>query len=109
MVQRQRTRGFECEITRQVTEGIRVNVESLNLLAGQRADQAEHDYGHDFPELGRPLEREALEELADARNYIVWRLDAIHRGLDDQEWRVQHLQIALRHVALAFEEIRSAE
>ncbi|GAC1522495.1 MAG: hypothetical protein NVS3B1_07940 [Marmoricola sp.] len=104
-----RDRLFECNITRQIAGTIGVDVEPLNQFAEQRADGVgESEYRSDFPDLARNLTREACEELADARNYLVWRLDAHHRGLiDGPSEDVEQLQIGLRHVVLAFEAIRT--
>src|SRR5581483_5124657 len=99
---------FEDEATRYIVSGTAVDPTPINALAGSRADRAQQEYGHDFPSLERDLEREALEELADARNYIVWRLDAINRGLCGGAWRVEHLQRALRNVVVAFDDVRQA-
>lgn len=104
-----RDREFEAEAIRELAAGLGVNVEPLIRFARQRADAGERAYRHDFPDLTRDLEREGLEEGADWTNYIVWRLDAIRRDLvEGQEWKVEHLQAALRHVALAFEATRAA-
>jgi hypothetical protein len=102
-----RDKAFEATVVREMTRGIRVDPEPLIHLAQTRADRFAHDYGRDFPDLTRNLEHEALEEIADAVNYVVWRLDAIRRGVDLAEWKVAHLQIAVRHFALAFEELRA--
>lgn len=108
-VRHPRNPAFERELTRQMGRGLRVDVEHLNRLAGQRAcTLGAAEYGSGLPEVSRDLEREAIDEMADARNYLVWRLDQIHRGLVEDDGRTEHLQIALRHVALAFEEIRRA-
>lgn len=104
-----RDRDFEATAIRRIAAGLGVNVEPLVRFACQRADAFESEYGHDFPDLNRDLEREGLEEAADWANYIVWRLDAIRRDMvEGQEWKVGHLQDALKHVALAFEATRAA-
>ena len=100
-----RDRQFERAATREIAGCLGMDIEPLIVFAERRADHFEGDYGHDFPDLSRNLEQEALDELADARNYIVWRLDAIHRGLSGGD--VEQLQIALKHVALAFAALRS--
>ncbi len=111
--ERCRDRGFERETTNRAATGLGIDVEALNRLAEARADGLGHEaYGRDFPDIGRDLRREAIEELLDARNYVVWLLDAMQRGwiLAVNEDRTRHLQAALRHVILAFEEInRSRE
>lgn len=104
-----RDRDFEGEAIRRIAAGLGVNVEPLVRFACQRADAFESEYGHDFPDLSRDLEREGLEEAADWTNYIVWRLDSIRRDMvEGQEWKIEHLQTALKHVALAFEATRAA-
>lgn len=104
-----RDREFEVNAVRRVAGGLGVNVEPLIRLAQERADAGQQDYRHDFPDLTRDLELEGLEEGADWANYIVWRLDAIRRNMvEGQEWKVEHLQAALKHVALAFEATRAA-
>lgn len=100
-----RNRDFERRATREIAGALGVDIEALIAFAERRADHFEGDYGHDFPDLSRNLEQEALDELADARNYVVWRLDAIHRGLCGGD--VEQLQIALKHVALAFAALRT--
>jgi len=101
---------FECEITRYLLSGINVDPEPLNVFAGRRADIAKRDYGRDFPDLSRDLAKEACEELADARNYAVWWLDAFNRGLlpDSEHWKAEHVQAGLKHAALAFNEFHQA-
>jgi len=101
-----RDREFEREAVRHITAGIRVDHDALTVYSQTRADQHASEYGHDFPAADRNLDREALEELGDATNYVTWALDRVRRGLDDQEWKVAHRQIALRHIALAFDELR---
>ena len=100
-----RNRDFERRATREIGGTLGVNIEPLIVFAERRADYFQADYGHDFPDLERNLEQEALDELADARNYIVWKLDAIHRDLCEGD--VEQLQIALKHVALAFAALRA--
>jgi hypothetical protein len=104
----QRNREFEDRATRELSRGLLVDVAALNAFAGRRADQGASDYRCDFPDPERDLEREVAEELADARNYLVWRLEQINRGLHDGHWKVCHLQRALRCVVLAFEETSKA-
>ena len=104
----QRDRTFERRLTRELSAGLSINPEPLIVMAEQRANLFGYEYGHDFPSLERNLELETLEELCDAKNYIGWRLEAIHRGLCEDEDRTSHLQAALRYVALAFEEVRRA-
>lgn len=99
-----RDREFERLCTRELAGGLGVDVGPLILFAERRADHFAADYGHDFPDLERDLEQEALDELADARNYVVWKLDAIRRELATGD--VEQLQLALKHVALAFEALR---
>lgn len=106
-VRHQRNRGFERELTERIV-GFVADARALSVFAERRADRAEDEYGQDFPALDRDLEREALEELADCRNYVVWRLDGIHRDLFEGGERVEHLQNALRYVALAFNEVMQA-
>lgn len=103
-----RDREFEDRCTQETCIGIHVNTTVLSSFAGTRADRFATTYGSGFPALDRNLEMEALEELADARNYIVWRLDGINRGLfPGQEWKIAELQLALRSVAMGFEQLRS--
>lgn len=101
---------FEREMTRTRANGLKIDPEPLNIYAEARAGRGAVDYGTDFPGSSRCLFTEALQELADARNYIVWQLDVIRRsddGHDDGQWRVEPLQRALASVALAFEDVRS--
>lgn len=100
-----RNREFERRATREIAGGLGVDIEPLIAYAERRADVCQEEYGHDFPDLKRNLEHEALDELADARNYIVWKLDAIHR--ERLTGDVEQLQIALKHVALAFAALRA--
>jgi hypothetical protein len=102
-----RNRDFERDVIKDAAGGLMVDPEPLIVFAQRRADQFEREYGHDFPSLERDMAQETLDELGDAANYIAWYLDAIHRGLLEGGDRVTHLQRALRHVVLAFEEIRS--
>ena len=95
-----RDREFEQRAIREIAGCLGVDVEPLIAFAQHRADIGQAEYGHDFPDLARNLEHEALDELADAAIYVVWQLDAIHRGLHDGD--VERLQIVLKHVALAF-------
>lgn len=103
-----RNRELERDIIRNAAAGLMVDPEPLIVFANRRAEQGAIDYGFEFPSLDRDLAQETLDELGDAANYIAWFLDAIHRGLLDGGDRVTHLQRALRHVVLAFEETRSA-
>ncbi len=100
-----RDREFEPRAIREIAGCLGVDLEPLIFYAGRRADAGQADYGRDFPDLSRNLEQEALDELADGTNYIVWRLDAIRRGLCGGD--VEQLQIALKHVALAFAALRA--
>lgn len=91
----------ECAMTKEIAT---VDVTALNRMATERAAQGALNYGTGAPELSRDLERDALEELADCRNYLVWRLDQIQRGIrDDMLWAVPNLQLALRSTAIAFD------
>jgi hypothetical protein len=101
--------GFELLLLRELCAGLNIDTSILARLAAHRADAGADEYGHDFPDLQRDLELEGLEEGADWSNYLRWRLDGIRRGLfPGQEWKVEHLQAALRHIALAFEATRAA-
>lgn len=101
---------WERDLLRHVATGLNADVGALILFARKRAEIGERNYGEAFPAPNRDLMLEAKEELGDGTNYIMWKLDRIRRGLDEaEEWRVPGLQIALRHVALAFEEIRSVQ
>lgn len=103
-----RDREWEAQATREMTRGLALDPEPLIAFATRRADSAQQEYGCDFPNLDRDLGLETADELADARNYVVWWLDAIRRDLAEGGDRVVHLQRALRHIALAFDEVRSA-
>lgn len=104
----ERDREFEDLTTRELATGL-ADPEPLIAYARKRADRAQAEYGHDFPDTTRDLEVEALDELADCRNYIVWRLDGIRRGLfPNDHWRVPHLQMALRGVITVFEQLQQA-
>lgn len=105
-----RDREWEREATQRIA-GDMVDVAALNALAERRADDGAAVYGFDFPALDRDLEREALEELSDCRNYLVWRLDGIRRDLydDDDPDRIANLHLALRGLAQVFEAVRKAQ
>lgn len=99
---------FEQELTRHLATGLSVDVESINRFAGDRANNGAGEYGTGFPERSRDLPREALEEIADLRNYLVWALERVHRGHAPDGLHVGHLQCALRHTILAFDEVSRA-
>lgn len=101
----ERNRLFEREATREIASTLGASIDDLNMLAERRADQ----YGDEFPDPTRNLELDALEELADCRNYLLWRIESIHRGVHDRIDKVPHLQLALKHVALAFEAVRACD
>jgi hypothetical protein len=103
-----RDREFERLIVRNAAAGLMVDPEPLIVFAQRRADHFAGEYGHDFPSLERDMAQETLDELGDAANYLSWFLDAIHRDLLEGGDRVTHLQRALRHVILAFDEVRQA-
>ena len=105
----ERDRAGEREITDEIGGTLSVYTGAINQMAEQRADTASDEYGAGFPLLSRNLEREGLEELADCRNYIVWRLQSLLWELVEDDGRIPHLQTALRHVVMAFEELRAAD
>lgn len=100
---------WESDLLQHISSGLNADVSALRVFARRRAEIGERNYGEAFPASGRDLLREAREEAGDLANYLMWQLDRIRRGLDDREWLVPQLQIALRHVVLAFEEIRGAQ
>jgi hypothetical protein len=53
--------------------------------------------------VGRDLSMEALEELADARNYLVWRAAAEWRSPHPNEDILADISEALVHVVRAFD------
>ena len=77
--------------------------------AEARGDAGAAIYGRDFPDLERNFEREGMDEGADWSLYVRWRLDAIRRGLCDDDGRTPYLQLALKHIALAYEATRQAD
>ena len=103
-----RDREFERRLVREATAGLMIDPEPMIVFAQRRADHFERDYGHDFPSLDRDMAQETLDELGDACNYIAWYLDAIRREWVEGGDRVTHLQTALKHVALAFDEVQRA-
>lgn len=106
-IREERDPQFEQQLTRWLAEGLSVDVEPLIVHAQWRADKAEAEYGKGFPDASRDLVKEAIEELLDCRNYIVWKLEQIHRS-DDDSASTDPLQSAMRHVILAFEDLRRA-
>lgn len=70
---------FELEAT--ITAARSVNVDHLNQFATLRADAG----GAYRPAPERDLHREVLEELADARNYLVWWMQRVVAGEDDAD------------------------
>lgn len=106
----ERDRSFERALAREIAGELGFSIEPLIVLAEQRADAGAAEYGHDFPDLARDFEAEGCEEGADWSNYLRWRLDGIRRGVfDEHDWDVGLLQLALKHVALAFEATRHAK
>ncbi len=99
---------FEALMVRELAGGLGIDVTALNTFADRRAQAGAVAYGEDFPNVQRNLELDALEELADCRNYLCWRLEQIHRGIVDDEDRTAALSLALKHVANAFEAVRAA-
>lgn len=76
----------------------------ITQLAEQRAPL---DPLRDFP--WRDLHEDALEELADCRNYTAWaalRLDLARIGTHDAHESRAALQRALAHIVEAFAEIK---
>lgn len=101
----QRDRRFEAEILRQLCDGLKIDWQLLNTFASRRADLAEREYGRDFPDIvRRNMAREGADEQADSVNYARWWLDAYNRGLipEDQHWKAEHFETALKCSALAF-------
>jgi hypothetical protein len=106
-----RDRRFENEIVRELCEGLKIDWQLLNTYAGRRADRAEREYGRDFPDIvNRNMAREGADEAADGVNYPRWWLDAYNRGLipEDEHWKAQHFEAALKYSALAFHEFAQA-
>lgn len=88
---------FERDWTRQAGESIHVDVDDLIRFAESRAG------GVPVRQLQtRDFTREVLEELADARNYLVWRAQQeLGRAVPDGEV-VGEVARALQSVAVAF-------
>lgn len=105
-----RDRGWEREALQRIA-GDMVNVGPLMMHAQRRADEGAEVYGFDFPDLSRNLEQEALDELADCTNYVLWRLDGLRRSLydDDDPDRIANLHLALRGLAQVYEAVRKAQ
>lgn len=99
---------WEQQLIRECTTGLMIDAGPLIKFAQDRANVGERDYGFDFPSLDRDMVLEGLREGGDWTNYISWELDKIRRGIAPGGDRVVHLQRALRHVALAFEECQRA-
>ena len=99
-----RDRAFECELTSRIS-GEFVSADAINRHAQGRSDSL----GDDISLIPvRDFVLETLEELSDARNYIVWQLQLIHLNLLEDDGQVELLQTALRSVVFAFEELRKA-
>lgn len=97
-------------LAREIAGELGFSIEPLIVLAEQRADLGAREYGRDFPDPARDLEVDGCEEGADWANYLRWRLDGIRRGVfDEKDFNVGLLQLALKHVALAFEATRHAK
>lgn len=67
-----RNRDFERELTSWVAKQAGVNSDSLSAFAEARADAGAREYGDDPMDWERSYLLEALEEIADARNYACW-------------------------------------
>ena len=79
-----------------VDDLIRFSEERANVLTpGEVRDRTAKDY-----------QREALEELADCRNYLVWWLQAIH--LEEVGGGVEALGDAMRALAVLWRAVREA-
>lgn len=94
---------FGGEWTRSAASAVNAPVEDLIRFADTRAK--------DGPVKGLPgrdLIREGLEELADARNYVVWEAQRQYEGHKPDSGVIEHLGTALGYVAAAFAELRAA-
>lgn len=93
---------LEHEMTAAAARDVGANPDRLSDFADRRARPG--------PVLcaGRDLELEAAEELADARNYVVWRLAQLEQlGHDSIRLHARRRRISrvLALVALAFDEL----
>lgn len=86
---------FERTATEQYAHGM--DVDELIRFSQARADA----HGPTRPARPQGLRREVLEELADARNYLVWWLQAIHH--DEIEGDPDAIGRSLAAVAVAWE------
>ena len=93
----------ERAFTRQAGQVIGRDVEDLIAVSELRAGTG--------PVSGLPrrsLIREGYEEMADARNYIVWRIKQEYDMGDPDGTRIAHLLNALQGIILAWDELRRA-
>jgi hypothetical protein len=97
---------FERRWTSQAAEVVHVNAERLIEYAEHRAGPAPV---RDLDT--RNFAREVVEELADARNYLVWWAEQLTRadnGSDETGEMTSEICAALSHVAAAFEHAERA-
>ena len=94
---------LEREWTAAAAEDVGAAADRLNDFADSRARPGPVDISN-----GRDLEREAAEELADARNYLCWsiaQLEAIGHDSIRGHTRRRRLRRVLALTALAFDEL----
>ena len=94
---------LEREWTAAAAKELGAAAERLSAFADSRARPGPVDLAN-----GRDLELEAAEELADARNYLVWRLEELETiGHDSIRGHVRRrrLRRVLALTALAFDEL----
>ena len=94
---------LERALTKDAAATVRAPAARLNDFADRRAKPGPVSLAD-----GRDLELEAAEELADARNYLVWRLEQLEATAHDSirgHTRRRRLQRVLALTALAFDEL----
>lgn len=99
---------FERRWTTDAAQLLNVSPRSVGALVAFAEARAREGGVTGFP--ARDLAREGLEELADARNYIVWRLRELYLpGKDGVDMEVvTPLSVSLAHVVAAHERLAGA-
>lgn len=91
---------FERGVTEQACKGI-VNAAPIIDHAEIRARNLSREYVSDFMWIatGRDRRHDVREELADARNHLIWDMQ---QNIEDEQRAWQSMR-ALRHIALAYD------
>ena len=99
-VDRDRDIAVERELTREAAKRVAADPEPLVLFAEARSDKGPV---RDFPT--RDFEREVREELADARNYLVWGIyQAQDRGEDPRKLFACLARVASAYAVLSWQD-----